>query len=55
MWSTGRYYGQGIALAAKVCYGAVGSEAGRLVCPFNDVLVSKNAFYLVLHVTGRTG
>lgn len=24
-------------------------EAGRLVCPFNDVLVSKNAFYLVYH------
>ena len=24
-------------------------EAGRLVCPFNDVLVSKNAFYLVCH------
>lgn len=22
---------------------------GRLVCPFNDVLVSKNAFYLVCH------
>ena len=24
-------------------------QAGRLVCPFNDVLVSKNAFYLVCH------
>ena len=24
-------------------------EAGRLVCPFSDVLVSKNAFYLVCH------
>ncbi len=24
-------------------------EAGRLVCPFNDVLVSKKCFYLVCH------
>ena len=33
-------HGQGVALAKNV---------RRLVCPFNDVLVSKNAFYLVCH------
>jgi len=39
-------HGQGIALANNVM-AETEIEAGRLVCPFNDVLVSKNAFYLV--------
>ena len=41
-------HGQGIALANNVM---VQSElsSGRLVCPFNEVLSSKNAFYLVYH------
>ncbi|SUG46011.1 regulatory protein for glycine cleavage pathway [Salmonella enterica subsp. arizonae] len=39
-------HGQGIALANNVMAQSE-IEAGRLVCPFNDVLVSKNAFYLV--------
>ncbi|XTZ39207.1 glycine cleavage system transcriptional regulator GcvA [Salmonella enterica] len=41
-------HGQGIALANNVMAQSE-IEAGRLVCPFNDVLVSKNAFYLVCH------
>ncbi|MFP1732483.1 transcriptional regulator GcvA [Lonsdalea quercina] len=41
-------HGQGIALANNVM-AQTEIEAGRLVCPFNDVLVSKNAFYLVCH------
>ncbi|MFA3762219.1 transcriptional regulator GcvA [Yersinia sp. 2544 StPb PI] len=41
-------HGQGIALVNNVMAQAE-IEAGRLVCPFNDVLVSKNAFYLVCH------
>lgn len=41
-------HGQGIALANNVM-AQTELEAGRLVCPFNDVLVSKNAFYLVCH------
>lgn len=36
-------HGQGIALANNVMAQSE-IEAGRLVCPFNDVLVSKNAF-----------
>ncbi|SUH13732.1 regulatory protein for glycine cleavage pathway [Salmonella enterica subsp. enterica] len=40
-------HGQGIALANNVMAQSE-IEAGRLVCPFNDVLVSKNAFYLVV-------
>ncbi|PHM28953.1 transcriptional regulator GcvA [Xenorhabdus budapestensis] len=41
-------HGQGIALANNVM-AQNEIDAGRLVCPFNDVLVSKNAFYLVCH------
>ncbi|WP_312213758.1 glycine cleavage system transcriptional regulator GcvA [Pseudescherichia sp.] len=41
-------HGQGIALANNVMAQSE-IEAGRLACPFNDVLVSKNAFYLVCH------
>ncbi|WP_340608991.1 transcriptional regulator GcvA [Xenorhabdus bharatensis] len=39
-------HGQGVALANNVM-AQNEIDAGRLVCPFNDVLVSKNAFYLV--------
>ncbi len=38
-------HGQGVALANNVMAQSE-IEAGRLVCPFNDVLVSKNAFTL---------
>ncbi|CAQ82694.1 MULTISPECIES: transcriptional regulator GcvA [Photorhabdus] len=41
-------HGQGVALANNVM-AQTEIDAGRLVCPFNDVLVSKNAFYLVCH------
>ncbi|MDS6632609.1 transcriptional regulator GcvA [Klebsiella michiganensis] len=41
-------HGQGVALTNNVMAQSE-IEAGRLVCPFNDVLVSKNAFYLVCH------
>nr|MBA2815527.1 Gcv operon activator [Candidatus Pantoea persica] len=41
-------HGQGVALANNVMAQRE-IEAGRLICPFNDVLVSKNAFYLVCH------
>ncbi|TQI81935.1 LysR family glycine cleavage system transcriptional activator [Serratia fonticola] len=41
-------HGQGVALVNNVM-AQTEIEAGRLVCPFNDVLVSKNAFYLVCH------
>ncbi|KAA1195250.1 transcriptional regulator GcvA [Photorhabdus heterorhabditis] len=41
-------HGQGVALANNVM-ARTEIDAGRLVCPFNDVLVSKNAFYLVCH------
>ncbi|BET98231.1 transcriptional regulator GcvA [Xenorhabdus taiwanensis] len=41
-------HGQGVALANNVM-AQNEIDAGRLVCPFNDVLVSKNAFYLVCH------
>lgn len=41
-------HGQGIALVNNVMAQSE-IEAGRLVCPFSDVLVSKNAFYLVCH------
>ncbi|WP_213993180.1 transcriptional regulator GcvA [Sodalis sp. dw_96] len=41
-------HGQGVALANNVM-AQMEIEAGRLICPFNDVLVSKNAFYLVCH------
>ncbi len=39
-------YGQGIALANNVMVQNE-LENGRLICPFNQVLVSQNAFYLV--------
>ena len=41
-------HGQGVALANNVM-AQTEIEAGRLACPFNDVLVSRNAFYLVCH------
>ncbi|QWA12128.1 transcriptional regulator GcvA [Sodalis ligni] len=41
-------HGQGVALANNVM-AQTEIEAGRLICPFNEVLVSKNAFYLVCH------
>lgn len=41
-------HGQGVALANNVMAQSE-IEAGRLICPFNDVLLSKNAFYLVCH------
>lgn len=41
-------HGQGIALGNNVL-AQPEIEAGRLVCPFDEVLVSKNAFYVVCH------
>ncbi|TMX10607.1 transcriptional regulator, partial [Aeromonas salmonicida subsp. achromogenes] len=39
-------HGQGVALGHSVL-AQPEIEAGRLICPFEQVLVSKNAFYLV--------
>ena len=39
-------HGQGVALAYSVL-AQPDIDAGRLVCPFNDVLVSKNAYFVV--------
>ena len=39
-------HGQGVALVNNVM-AKNELDAGRLVCPFKDILVSKNAFYLV--------
>lgn len=39
-------HGQGIALANSVL-AKPDIDSGRLSCPFNDVLVSKNSFYIV--------
>lgn len=39
-------HGQGIALAHSVL-AKPDIDAGRLVCPFNDVLLSKNGYYIV--------
>jgi len=39
-------HGQGVALAYSVL-AKPDIDSGRLVCPFNDVLVSKNAYYVV--------
>jgi len=39
-------HGQGIALAHSVL-AKPDIDAGRLVCPFSDVLISKNAYYIV--------
>ncbi|ADN77021.1 transcriptional regulator, LysR family [Ferrimonas balearica DSM 9799] len=41
-------HGQGVALGSSVL-ARPEVEAGRLVCPFGDVLKSKNAYYLVCH------
>ncbi len=41
-------HGQGVALGHSVL-AQPELDAGRLVCPFNQVLVSKNAYYLVCH------
>jgi LysR family glycine cleavage system transcriptional activator len=41
-------YGQGVALGHSVL-AKPEIEAGRLVCPFEQVLFSKNAYYLVCH------
>jgi LysR family transcriptional regulator, glycine cleavage system transcriptional activator len=39
-------HGQGIALGNNVL-AQPELDAGRLVCPFDEILMSKNAFYLV--------
>lgn len=39
-------HGQGVALANSVL-AKPEIDSGRLVCPFNDVLISKNSFYVV--------
>mgnify|MGYP005987354651 CR=1 FL=1 len=39
-------YGQGVALAYSVL-AQPDIDSGRLICPFNDVLVSKNAYFIV--------
>jgi LysR family glycine cleavage system transcriptional activator len=39
-------HGQGVALGHSVL-AKPEIDAGRLVCPFNEVLVSKNAYYVV--------
>ena len=39
-------YGQGVALAYSVL-AKPDIDSGRLICPFNDVLVSKNAYFVV--------
>ncbi|BCL70749.1 Glycine cleavage system transcriptional activator [Vibrio nigripulchritudo MADA3029] len=41
-------HGQGVALGNNVL-AQPEIDAGRLVCPFDEVLVSKNAFYVVCH------
>lgn len=41
-------HGQGVGLTNNMM-AENDLESGRLICPFNDVLVSKNAFYLVCH------
>jgi len=45
-------YGQGVALA----YSALAQPdiaSGRLICPFNDVLVSKNSYFVVCRETQK--
>jgi len=39
-------HGQGVALAYSVL-AKPDIDSGRLICPFNDVLVSKNAYFIV--------
>ena len=41
-------HGQGVALGNNVL-AQPEMEAGRLIAPFDEVLVSKNAFYVVCH------
>ncbi|PKF80846.1 transcriptional regulator [Vibrio sp. vnigr-6D03] len=41
-------HGQGVALGNNVL-AQPEINAGRLVCPFDEVLISKNAFYVVCH------
>ncbi|MDX1267454.1 MAG: LysR substrate-binding domain-containing protein, partial [Oceanisphaera sp.] len=41
-------HGQGVALGHSVLTQPE-IDAGRLVCPFEQVLMSKNAYYLVCH------
>ncbi|MBR9859132.1 MAG: transcriptional regulator, partial [Gammaproteobacteria bacterium] len=41
-------HGQGVALGHSVLTQPE-IDAGRLVCPFEHVLMSKNAYYLVCH------
>ena len=41
-------HGQGVALGNNVL-AQPEIEAGRLIAPFDEVLVSKNAFYVVCH------
>jgi len=41
-------HGQGVALGNNVL-AQPEIDAGRLVCPFDEVLVTKNAFYVVCH------
>ncbi len=41
-------HGQGVALGNNVL-AKPEMDAGRLVCPFDEVLVTKNAFYVVCH------
>jgi LysR family glycine cleavage system transcriptional activator len=45
-------YGQGIALAYSVL-AQPDIDSGRLVCPFNDVLVSQNAYFVVCRETHK--
>ncbi len=47
-------HGQGVALANNVMAQSE-IEAGRLVCPFNDVLVSKNAFIWFVMTAAELG
>lgn len=45
-------HGQGVALANNVMAQSE-IEAGRLVCPFNDVLVSKTLFIWFVMTAGQ--
>ena len=45
-------YGQGIALAYSVL-AQPDIDSGRLICPFNDVLMSKNAYFVVCREAQR--
>ena len=45
-------YGQGVALAYSVL-AKPDIDSGRLICPFNDVLVSKNAYFVVCRETQK--